>query len=141
MKRRPPSDDPQAIADAIISTKWTVAIIRTLLEGPARFSRIRAANPAISANILTSRLRYLEEQDVIRRSIMPPRVVSAYEIFSYVHDDAEGGPSESSMRKALNTALAELNEKLLGSPLRIMRKARPRGWTIELRALQRAEAA
>lgn len=70
-----------------------------------------------------------------------PRVVSAYEIFDYVHDDADGGSSESSMRKALNIALAELNEKLLGSPLRIVRKSRPRGWTIELRTVLRAEAA
>lgn len=72
MKRRPPSDDPQAIVDAIISTKWTVAIIKTLLEGPVRFSRIRTAIPAISANTLTSRLRALEGQDVVRRTLMPP---------------------------------------------------------------------
>jgi len=70
-----------------------------------------------------------------------PRIVSAYDIFNYVYDDVEGGPSDASMRKALNVALAELNEKLLGSPLRIVRKARPRGWTIELRTVQRAEVA
>ncbi|MET0170171.1 MAG: helix-turn-helix domain-containing protein [Aliihoeflea sp.] len=72
MRWHPPSDNTQAIVDTIISTKWIVAIIRTLLEGPARFSGIRAAIPSISAKILTSRLRYLEEQGVIRRTIMPP---------------------------------------------------------------------
>lgn len=70
-----------------------------------------------------------------------PRIVSAYEIFNYVHDGEEGGPSESMMRQALNKALVELEAKLVGSPVRIVRKTRPRGWTIELRSVQKAEAA
>jgi len=72
MKRRPPSNDPQVIVDTIISAKWSVPIIRTLLDGPARFSRIRTEIPAMTANILTSRLRDLEGYGVIQRTLLPP---------------------------------------------------------------------
>lgn len=61
-----------------------------------------------------------------------PKNVSAYEIFSYCYDDDEGGPSDAAMRQALNKALTELTAKLVGSPVRIVQKARPRGWTIQL---------
>lgn len=62
-----------------------------------------------------------------------PRAVSAQEIFDYAYsDDESGGPSEPAMRKAFNAALAELDQKLRGSPVRVVHSKRPRGWVITL---------
>ncbi|MEJ7935720.1 helix-turn-helix domain-containing protein [Sphingobium sp. AN558] len=67
-----PPDNPPAVADAILSAKWSLQILRALLHGPARFSGIRASIPAISANILAGRLRTLEEAGIIHRTTLPP---------------------------------------------------------------------
>lgn len=55
----------------MLSTKWTVAILRTLLPGPARFSVLRRTIPGVSANVLASRLRYLENVGVVERALLP----------------------------------------------------------------------
>ncbi|MER8863911.1 helix-turn-helix transcriptional regulator [Mesorhizobium sp. M0751] len=52
-------------------------------EGPRRFSELRRDIPAVSAKVLTSRLRDLEERGVLGRKVMatsPPTV--EYELTS-----------------------------------------------------------
>jgi DNA-binding HxlR family transcriptional regulator len=65
-----PPQGPWCI-DELLSSKWSLAILRTLLEGPARFARLRAAIPAVSANILSARLRLLEDAGVVERVRLP----------------------------------------------------------------------
>lgn len=72
MSRWEHADDPLLVAVSILSTKWTLRIMQVLVEGPARFSGIRAAIPAVSANILAARLRDLEAAGVIRKDMLPP---------------------------------------------------------------------
>ena len=45
--------------------------MRTLLAGPARYHALRDAIPDISDRMLSERLRELEEEDVITRSVIP----------------------------------------------------------------------
>ena len=55
----------------LIGKRWAGAIVRTLLAGPARYHALRDAIPDISDRMLSERLRELEEEDVITRSVIP----------------------------------------------------------------------
>jgi DNA-binding HxlR family transcriptional regulator len=55
----------------LIGHRWTGAIIRVLLAGPARFGAIRAAIPDISDRMLSERLRELEAEGVLVRQVTP----------------------------------------------------------------------
>ncbi|WP_117212254.1 winged helix-turn-helix transcriptional regulator [Allorhizocola rhizosphaerae] len=63
---------------AVLDGKWTTLIVRELLSGPKRFGEIRAALDSPSAKTITDRLRALEHQRIITRTVypeIPPRVV------------------------------------------------------------------
>jgi len=49
-----------------VGDRWTLLILRDLHAGPARFSDLQTL-PGIASNLLTSRLRQLEEDGLIRR--------------------------------------------------------------------------
>jgi DNA-binding HxlR family transcriptional regulator len=64
----------------ILDGKWSTLIIRELLTGPRRFSELRTALGMGSPKTLTERLRILEHQGVLTRTVhaeVPPRVVYA----------------------------------------------------------------
>lgn len=55
----------------LVGRRWTGAILRTLLPGPARFGVIRETIPDISDRMLSERLRELESEGVVTRSVIP----------------------------------------------------------------------
>jgi DNA-binding HxlR family transcriptional regulator len=60
-----------------IGSKWAILIIRTLSDGPMRFSELRRAVSAVTQKVLTATLRDLERDGLIARSVTPtkpPRV-------------------------------------------------------------------
>lgn len=60
----------------LLTGRWTLHIIRTLLSGPKRFNEIAQMN-GINAHTLRERLRELEEEKVVTRTVistMPPNV-------------------------------------------------------------------
>ncbi len=62
----------------VLDGKWTTLIVRELLSGPKRFGEIRTALAGASAKTLTDRLRALEHQGILTRTVyaeVPPRVV------------------------------------------------------------------
>ena len=62
---------------AVIGGAWTVNIIWFLSEQPRRFNELRVDIPAISAKVLSSRLKELVANGVIVRSVKetsPPSV-------------------------------------------------------------------
>ena len=62
----------------VLDGKWSTLIIRELLGGPKRFGELRAALRMGSPKTLTERLRILEYQGVLTRTVhaeVPPRVV------------------------------------------------------------------
>lgn len=68
-------------ADEIVATKWVVPIMRVLASEPARFSYIRNQIAGISANVLTERLRYLEDIGVVHKVDLPrPANCQVYEL-------------------------------------------------------------
>lgn len=60
----------------LLNQRWTLHIVRTLLEGKKRFNEIARAH-GINPRTLRERLRALEEQGVISRTVVstiPPNV-------------------------------------------------------------------
>jgi DNA-binding HxlR family transcriptional regulator len=56
-----------------IGDRWTLLIVRELLLGPSTYRDLRAALEGIATNLLTSRLRQLETDGIVRRSEAPRR--------------------------------------------------------------------
>lgn len=62
----------------VLDGKWTTLVLRELLNGPKRFGEIRTALGSPSPKTLTDRLRLLEHQGILTRTVyaeVPPRVV------------------------------------------------------------------
>jgi DNA-binding HxlR family transcriptional regulator len=59
---------PMATGLDYVGDRWTILILRELLGGPARFHEIKHGLPGIANNLLTERLRRLEDDDLVRRS-------------------------------------------------------------------------
>ena len=69
-----------ALADALaaVGDRWTLLLIAALLDGPRRFGELQSEVEGIAPNILTQRLRQLEQNAlVVARpySQRPPRFV------------------------------------------------------------------
>lgn len=55
----------------LIEGKWTTLIIRELLTGKKRYSDLQKALAGISPKVLTVRLRFLEQQNLVNRTVYP----------------------------------------------------------------------
>ncbi len=65
-------------------------IVRDLLVGPKRFSDLLRGLPGIPSNVLTARLRELEEAGIVRRRVLPrPSGAVVYEL-TEVGQELEG---------------------------------------------------
>ncbi|MEV4261581.1 helix-turn-helix domain-containing protein [Kribbella sp. NPDC049584] len=62
--------------------RWTLLIIRELLlQGPCRFTDLKNGLPGVAANLLSTRLRELEDVGLITRTDAPPPVATVlYEL-------------------------------------------------------------
>ena len=55
----------------LIGRRWTGAILRAMLSGEARFSDIAASVPGLSDRLLSERLKELEAEGIVRRTVVP----------------------------------------------------------------------
>src|SRR3954447_1938107 len=55
----------------LIGRRWNGAIVRILLDRPARFAEIAAQIPDISDRMLAERLKELESEHVLVRTVIP----------------------------------------------------------------------
>lgn len=55
----------------VLGGAWTPNVIWFLSGGPRRFGELRRDIPAISAKMLSARLRALEEKGVVQRKVVP----------------------------------------------------------------------
>lgn len=61
----------------IVDNRWTSLILRELLAGPQRFNQLKHNLPGISPKTLTQRLKELEGQHILTRTLypeVPPKV-------------------------------------------------------------------
>jgi DNA-binding HxlR family transcriptional regulator len=56
----------------LVGERWALLIVRDLLFGPKRFTDLQAGLAHGSPNVLTQRLRELQEAGVVRRRRLPP---------------------------------------------------------------------
>jgi DNA-binding HxlR family transcriptional regulator len=61
----------------VVGDRWTLLIVRELLlQGPCRFTDLKNGLPGIAANLLSGRLKELEEAGLIGREDAPPPVAT-----------------------------------------------------------------
>jgi DNA-binding HxlR family transcriptional regulator len=58
-------------AAELLARRWVPQIVLVLLSGPRRFSDLRAAIPSISDTLLSERLKELEAQGILTRTVTP----------------------------------------------------------------------
>jgi DNA-binding HxlR family transcriptional regulator len=117
----------------LIGSRWTGAILQTLLQGKTRYAAIRGAIPDITDRMLSERLRSLEGEDLVLRVVVPESPVRVeYELTQ------KGRELQKALREIGNWAerwillesdnpITTANESKAGNhrPARRARKARP----------------
>jgi len=61
----------------MIGKRWKIIILRELLTGTMRFGELKGAVKGISQKVLTTNLRQMEEDGLVKREVyneVPPRV-------------------------------------------------------------------
>src|ERR1700761_3530262 len=61
----------------VVGDRWTLLIVRELLlQGPARFTDLKNGLPGVATNLLSTRLKELEEAGLVAREDAPPPVAT-----------------------------------------------------------------
>lgn len=81
----------------VVGERWNLLIIRELLPGPRRYKDLIEGLPGISTNLLSERLKGLEQQGILCRRVLPPPAGST------VYELTAAG-------QALETAVLELGK-------------------------------
>ena len=79
-------DDPCGIARALdrVGERWALLVVRELLLGAKRFTDLRAGLSDASPNVLSQRLRELEQAGVIERRQLPaPAPATVYQLTTW----------------------------------------------------------
>jgi len=67
----------------LVGGRWSLLIIRELLIGPKRYTELQHGLPGIPTNILSSRLRELEEAGLVERSLLAHSSSVVYGLTGY----------------------------------------------------------
>ncbi len=95
-----------ARAAEVLGERWSLLILRNLFISSRRFSDLQRGLPGIPSNVLTKRLKDLEDAGVIQRIVLPrPQRGVGYELTRYGHE-LQGAVTE----------LARWGAKALGDP-------------------------
>lgn len=62
----------------LVGKRWTGVILRAMLGGAARFSDITAAVPGLSDRLLSERLKHLETEGIVIRTVIPETPVRVH---------------------------------------------------------------
>jgi DNA-binding HxlR family transcriptional regulator len=75
---------PMAHALSLVGERWSLLIVRELLQGPKRYTDLTNGLPGIGTNILAVRLRELEQGGIVQKRRLPPPAASmVYELTEY----------------------------------------------------------
>lgn len=61
----------------VVGERWTLLVTRELLSGPKRFKDLHDALPGIGTNLLSTRLKAMEQHGLVARGKLPPPAASA----------------------------------------------------------------
>ena len=72
---------PIGCALDVVGERWTLMIVRELMLGPRRYSDLAEWLPGIGTNLLSARLKELEQRGVAqKRILLPPAASTVYEL-------------------------------------------------------------
>ena len=54
----------------VFNRKWIFCILSNIFSGKFHFNEFKQANPTISNNVLSQTLKYMEEQDLITKTVI-----------------------------------------------------------------------
>jgi len=77
-----------ALAKALdlVGERWTLLVVRELIEGPKRYTDLQEGIPGIATDMLAARLKTLEEAELVERRVLPPPAASTvYELTPLGH--------------------------------------------------------
>ena len=90
----------------VVGSRWTLLVIRELLPGPRRFKDLLGSLPGMGTNVLTDRLRGLEQDGLVeRRTLPPPAGSTVYELTE------EGRRLEGAMFELARWAFPRMHER------------------------------
>lgn len=83
------TEPPSALEEALarVGDRWALLVVNALLDGPRRFNELLDALPGLAPNVLSKRLKHLEQQGVVVAtpySRRPPRF--AYQLTATGND-------------------------------------------------------
>jgi DNA-binding HxlR family transcriptional regulator len=68
----------------LVGERWALVVVSDLIRGPKRFSELQRGQPRIPSNVLSARLKGLEDAGVVRRRVLPrPASGVGYELTEY----------------------------------------------------------
>lgn len=68
----------------LVGERWALLVVRDLVLGPKRFTDLRCGLPRIPTNVLSARLKELEDTGIVRRRVLPrPAASVVYELTEY----------------------------------------------------------
>jgi DNA-binding HxlR family transcriptional regulator len=71
----------------LVGERWALVLVSDLIRGPKRFSDLQRGQPRIPSNVLSARLKELEEAGIVRRRALPrPATGVGYELTEYGRD-------------------------------------------------------
>jgi DNA-binding HxlR family transcriptional regulator len=65
-----------AAALDVVGSRWSLLVIRELLDGPMRYTDLLDGLPGVPTDLLAARLREFEEAGVVTRDVLPPPAAS-----------------------------------------------------------------
>ena len=78
---------PIAHSLGLVGERWSLLVVRELLQGPRRYTDLVDGLPGIGTNILASRLKDLEAGGIVQKTKLPPPAASTvYELTPCGHD-------------------------------------------------------
>jgi DNA-binding HxlR family transcriptional regulator/putative sterol carrier protein len=73
-----------AYALELVGERWALLVVRDLILSPKRFTDLRRGLPRIPSNVLSARLKELEETGIVRRRLLPrPQTGVVYELTEF----------------------------------------------------------
>lgn len=97
---------PIACSLSLVGERWTLLVVRELMEGPKRYTDLVDGLPGIGTNILAARLKDLEAAELVAKQKLPPPAAST------VYELTEAGR----MLRPVLHELARFGARYLGPP-------------------------
>jgi DNA-binding HxlR family transcriptional regulator len=68
----------------LVGERWALVLVSDLIRGPKRFSELQRGQPRIPSNVLSARLKELEDAGIVRRTVLKrPASGIGYELTEY----------------------------------------------------------